>query len=168
MLERTRMVPHRIGRIAISIVLTGALLMPAFPLSEVVPAYADPVSSDPAAEASEQTISLSLDERINMDVPIDGTVVVAQGQVESPSEEERIIPRKTEAEKQAILDGYLADGTITEDDLDNEFIVSTLTESYLEQDGDGGGRPLERLFSGRVLKAHAAIALMRTAASLLK
>ncbi len=139
MLERTRMVPHSIGRIAISIMLTGALLMPAFPLSEVVPAYADPVSSDPAAEASEQTISLSLDERINMDVPIDGTVVVAQGQVESPSEEERIIPRKTEAEKQAILDGYLADGTITEDDLDNEFIVSTLTESYLEQDGDGGG-----------------------------
>lgn len=139
MLERTRMVPHSIGRIAISIMLTGALLMPAFPLSEVVPAYADPVSSDPAVEASEQTISLSLDERINMDVPIDGTVVVAQGQVESPSEEERIIPRKTEAEKQAILDGYLADGVITEDDLDNEFVVSTLTGSYLEQDGDGGG-----------------------------
>ncbi len=39
---------------------------------------------------------------------------------------------KTEAEKQAILDQYLADGTITEDDLANETLVEGLTGTYSE------------------------------------
>ena len=53
MLEKTKPTTHNAGRVAISVLLTGALLMPAFPLSEVVPAYADPLSSDAAAEASD-------------------------------------------------------------------------------------------------------------------
>lgn len=146
MLEQTKLTTHKAGRVAISVLLTGALLMPAFPLSEVLPAYADPVSSNAAVEASSNqddrsSTSFPVD-RINMDVPLDGTLIVAQGQTQSPlvtQQTQQTAPQKTEEEKQAILDSYLADGTITEDDLDNEFIVSSLTGSYLEQNGDGGG-----------------------------
>ncbi len=77
-----------------------------------------------------------------MDVPLDGTLIVAQGQTQSPlsiQQAQPAVSQKTEGEKRAILDSYLADGTITEDDLDNEFIVSSLTGSYLEQDPAGGG-----------------------------
>lgn len=137
---------HKAGRVAISVLLTGALLMPAFPLSEVLSAYADPVSSSVTVEApsnQEDRSSTSFPVgRINMDVPLDGTLIVAQGQTQSPlatQQTQQTAPQKTEEEKQAILDSYLADGTITEDDLDNEFIVSSLTGSYLEQNGDGRG-----------------------------
>lgn len=145
-LEQTKLTMHKAGRVAISVLLTGALLMPAFPLSEVLSAYADPVSSSVTVEApsnQEDRSSTSFPVgRINMDVPLDGTLIVAQGQTQSPlatQQTQQTAPQKTEEEKQAILDSYLADGTITEDDLDNEFIVSSLTGSYLEQNGDGRG-----------------------------
>ncbi len=136
---------HHAGRAALSVLLAGALFMPAFPLSEVMPAYADTASSDAAqavdgaSSSQDQSGVSSPAGRLGMDVSLDGTVVVAQDQVQSPAAVQPVATRKTEEEKQAILDGYLADGTITEADLDNEFIVSSLTESYLEQYSDGGG-----------------------------
>ena len=106
-----------------------------------------------------------------MDVPLDGTLIVAQGQTQSPlsiQQAQPAVSQKTEGEKRAILDSYLADGTITEDDLDNEFIVSSLTGSYLEQDPAGGGRFSKQMSPAPALRARAAIALTRTAASLPK
>lgn len=143
MLEKTKPTMHSTGRFAISVLLTGALLMPTFPLSEVMPAYADPAPADAAAEASSnaatgqmavQPDTTTYAGRLNMDVPLDGTTIIAQGQVEGPIGDQQTVSRKTEEEKQAILDGYLADGTITEEDLENEFIVDSLTEAYLEED----------------------------------
>lgn len=139
------------GRAALSVLLAGALLMPTFPLSEVIPAYADPAPSGAAdlsssassgQQATDRPSTGSYTGRINMDVPLDGTLIVAQGQTQSPlsiQQAQPAVSQKTEEEKRAILDSYLADGTITEDDLDNEFIVSSLTGSYLEQDPAGGG-----------------------------
>ena len=146
MLEKTKQTTHNAGRVAISVLLAGALLAPTFPLSEVQPAYADPASAKasgntPSGQEADQSTTESYTGRIDMDVPLDGTLIVAQGQTQSPlstQQTQQAVPQKTEEEKQAILDGYLADGTITEDDLDNEFIVSSLTGSYLEQNGDGG------------------------------
>lgn len=147
MLEKTKPTMHSTGRFAISVLLTGALLMPTFPLSEVMPAYADPTPVDAAAEASSnaatgqmavQPDTTTYAGRLNMDVPLDGTTIIAQGQVEGPIGDQQTVSRKTEEEKQAILDGYLADGTITEEDLENEFIVDSLTEAYLEEDLRGG------------------------------
>lgn len=43
----------------------------------------------------------------------------------------------TEEEKQAILDAYLADGTITEEDLNDPFIMESLTGAYLEETQQG-------------------------------
>lgn len=45
----------------------------------------------------------------------------------------------TDEERQAVLEGYLADGTLTEEDLSNDFIVESLTGSYLDNDPAAGG-----------------------------
>lgn len=150
----------RVGmRAVLCALLSIALLFPTVPLSQVIPAYADshPLSVESMEEEGsaqksaqgedENKAPSSLPHQIVADVPLDGSAVNAQGELiepdvaaalfgedsEASDESLASIPR-TEEEKQDILDGYLADGTLTEDDLNDEFIVNSLTGAYLEDE----------------------------------
>ncbi len=149
-------------RMVLCVLLAVALLFPSAPLSQVIPAYADthPLSVDAALEeepveegaSAEESnnVPSSLPHQIVVDVPLDGSVVNAQGELVDPdiasilfgedsetSDESLASPPRSEEEKQAILDAYLAEGDITEEDLDNEFIVDSLTGAYLEGEQNG-------------------------------
>ncbi len=149
-------------RMALCVLLAVALLFPSAPLSQVIPAYADthPLSVDAALEeepveegaSAEESnnVPSSLPHQIVVDVPLDGSVVNAQGELVDPdiasilfgedsetSDEGLASPPRSEEERQAILDAYLAEGDITEEDLDNEFIVDSLTGAYLEGEQNG-------------------------------
>lgn len=127
------------GRIGISILASLALLIPAVPFSEIVPAYADQGfgSADASVSGADGSDSVVTPRIISVDMPLDGSIVDEQGNVtlndgalDGELLSDPALAPKSEEEKQAILDGYLADGTITENDLDNEFIVDSLTGEY--------------------------------------
>ena len=155
-------------RAVASVVVAAALVMPAFPLSQLAPAYADTADAacadaadaagqqataadaidqqSPSAGSSPQVaseISTAHPGQIYAELALDGSTVDAYGNVTAgsdvlPSTESMDLASlpKTDEEKQAILDGYLADGTITEEDLNDEFITESLTGGYMEADQD--------------------------------
>ncbi len=94
-------------RVALSVVLAAALIMPTVLLSNLGNMLPEPKSALDGVDASSLIAEPSL------------------------QPEQASVP-KTEEEKQAILDSYLADGTITEKDLGNQFIVDSLTGAFLE------------------------------------
>lgn len=162
-------------RTVASVVVAAALVMPAFPLSQLAPAYADTADAayadaadaagqqataadqqataadaidqqSPSAGSSPQVaseISTAHPGQIYAELALDGSTVDAYGNVTSggdilsstESMDLASLP-KTDEEKQAILDSYLADGTITEEDLNDEFITESLTGGYMEADQD--------------------------------
>lgn len=142
-------------RAAVSIVIAAALVVPALPLSQIAPAYAEtvdgvsqPSSVETSPEGPSSEISASHPEQIYAQLALDGSTVDVYGNVTSGSDDLSLtedmnlanLP-KTDEEKQAILDGYLADGTITEEDLNDEFVVDSLTGAYMEgEQGDPADR----------------------------
>ena len=141
-------------RAVASVVVAAALVMPAFPLSQLAPAYADTVEvADQQAVTDQQAtttgsspqgaseISTAHPDQIYAELALDGSTIDAYDNVTAGSDalsstesmDLASLP-KTDEEKQAILDGYLADGTISEEDLNDEFIVESLTGEYMEAD----------------------------------
>lgn len=131
MLETIRETLRIKGRVILSVLVVVALVMPALSLSDLAPAYAEPDgATETMAGPSYATDGIG---RIDLDVPLDGTVVDASGaQTPVPTSEGQLVAPATEEQAKAILERYLADGTLTDADLQNEFVVDSLTGSYLE------------------------------------
>ena len=69
-------------RTVVSVIVAAALVMPAFPLSRLTPAYADTVdAADQQAAVSSAEYTSSQPSQINVKVPITGVTVDADGQV---------------------------------------------------------------------------------------
>ena len=69
-------------RVVASVIVAAALAMPAFPLSQLTPAYADTVdAADQQAAVSSAEYTSSQPSQINVKVPTTGVTVDADGQV---------------------------------------------------------------------------------------
>lgn len=107
----TKMAKTKMGRglrAALSVVLAAALVVSGFAISDsgiLLPGARDAADGDLLA-GMDDAIGSTLEQEL-ADVP------------------------RTEEERRQVLDGYLADGTVTEDDLQDDFIVESLTGSYL-------------------------------------
>lgn len=164
----TRTTLRACTRSIISVVVAGALIVPAVPFAQIAPAFADTIeslASHPLSAASDadgtnggtgEDANSETAARISKDMPLDGSSVDAQGQIISSEltaelgigspvaddlgsvlnmDDGSILAPKTDEEKQAIIDGYMADGVLSEDDLQNEDLIKTLTGEYLEEQG---------------------------------
>lgn len=95
-------------RATLSIILAAALVVSGFAISDagILPFGPEAATDDALTAGMDEAVASALEQDL-ADIP------------------------RTEEERQSVLDGYLADGTITRDDLDDDFIVDSLTGSYL-------------------------------------
>ncbi len=128
----TRSIVRKFNRAAVSVLAAAALALPAIPLSAIIPAYADQGEEGAQAAQSTKALNGASSQRVSADLPLDGSSIDSAGNITSYlGEDDDLLSNiinanpdgslapKSEEEKQAILDGYLADGTIDEDDLND-------------------------------------------------
>ena len=163
------------GRVIASVVVAAALVMPAFPLSRLTPAYADTVdAADQQAAVSSAEYTSSQPSQINVKVPITGVTVDADGQVvDAPlssadyihedvklqTQEEitagEIVNNADDAEVQALAAQATANGAQQYAYLSDLSIITTDNWSYngwaghsIQHDKNQEGQPLSLIVDG--------------------
>lgn len=163
------------GRVIASVIVAAALVMPAFPLSQLTPAYADTVdAADQQAAVSSAEYTSSQPSQINVKVPITGVTVDADGQVvDAPlssadyihedvklqTQEEvtagEIVNNADEAEVQALAAQATANGTQQYAYLSDLSIITADNWSYngwsghsIQHDKNQEGQPLSLIVDG--------------------
>lgn len=162
-------------RTVVSVIVAAALVVPAFSLSQLAPAYADTVDAvDQQAAVSPAERSSSQPSQINVKAPITGVTVDADGQVvDAPlssadyiredvklqTQEEvtagEIVNNADEAEVQALAAQATANGTQPYAYLSDLSIITTDNWSYngwsghsIQHDKNQEGQPLSLIVNG--------------------
>ncbi len=163
------------GRVIASVIVAAALVMPAFSLSQLAPAYADTGdAADQQAAVSSAEYASSQPSRINVKVPVTGVTVDADGQVvDAPlssadyihedvklqTQEEvtagEIVNNADEAEVQALAAQATANGAQQYAYLSDLSIITTDNWSYngwsghsIQHDKNQEGQPLSLIVGG--------------------
>lgn len=104
----------------LSVILAVTLVFSLVPISQMTPVFA---GSNDGGAASNYSTDAAASQGVNS--ALSSILSDSEGSADG------IL---SDAEKQSILDSYLANGTISEKDLDNEFITDSLTGAYLEKE----------------------------------